>query len=372
MKGRSYFPGLHALRFFAATLVIIHHIEQYKTWQGRDSHWGVPTIDHLGHMPVGFFFVLSGFLITYFLLKEMQKTDTVNLRRFYWKRMVRLWPLYFLIVVMALTVAPMAVSGFADHHFDISGMAVLALLFLMPNVLRIIHPNLVGGNQLWSVGVEEQFYIFWPILVGIFYKHIFRFLIGFTIIKLVGQEVLGILSQGMPSLKSIYFLLKLFPVEQMAIGGLGAAALVHRSRILQVLQSRIAFALAAALLIWLFIFEHGWFFRAHLEGLVYLTLITNIIHRPGIYRWLEARWLRDMGDASYGIYMYHTLVIALVMTGMRSLDLSSSVYNVVIYVTVLPLTFGVARLSFIYLERPILQFKDWKWTVGKKAMAVGK
>ncbi len=120
-SSRIYFGGLNGLRFFAATAVIFHHVEQYKLWALRDRPWyhsvfggdSVTSIffEALGHKAVSLFFVLSGFLITYLLLAEAQKTNTVNLRKFYMRRILRIWPVYYLVIALTFFVMP--------HFFDV-------------------------------------------------------------------------------------------------------------------------------------------------------------------------------------------------------------------------------------------------------------
>jgi peptidoglycan/LPS O-acetylase OafA/YrhL len=108
-SGSIYFPGLNSLRFLAASAVVFHHVEQYKSWKGLPNIWGTDGvlgafIDALGHKAVSLFFVLSGFLITYLLLAEVAKTGTVSLRKFYIRRILRIWPLYYIIVLSAIFV----------------------------------------------------------------------------------------------------------------------------------------------------------------------------------------------------------------------------------------------------------------------------
>mgnify|MGYP000751166612 CR=1 FL=1 len=95
-----YFKGFNGVRFIAASAVIVHHIEEYKAVYlfGRDDLWARPFVYQLGRLGVALFFVLSGFLITYLLLAEKQKTGTIAIRKFYIRRVLRIWPLYFLIV----------------------------------------------------------------------------------------------------------------------------------------------------------------------------------------------------------------------------------------------------------------------------------
>ena len=102
-----YFSGLNGLRFFAALAVIITHIELIKEqMEFPGLHSKNKIVFELGGLGVVFFFVLSGFLITYLLLKEKEQTGTINVKKFYLRRILRIWPLYFLIVALGFFVLP--------------------------------------------------------------------------------------------------------------------------------------------------------------------------------------------------------------------------------------------------------------------------
>src|SRR4051812_27122652 len=101
-----YFRGLKFIRFFAASLVLVNHIEQYKFTLGLNSYWNFGTINYLGDKGVSIFFVLSGFLITFLLLKEREQLNTINIKYFYLRRILRIWPLYFIILIFSFFVFP--------------------------------------------------------------------------------------------------------------------------------------------------------------------------------------------------------------------------------------------------------------------------
>ena len=101
MKKEStiYFEGLNGLRFFAALAVIITHVELIKGVFKFKHYWNNPIIFNLGGLGVYFFFVLSGFLITYLLLSEKQKFNKIEIKQFYLRRIFRIWPLYYFIII---------------------------------------------------------------------------------------------------------------------------------------------------------------------------------------------------------------------------------------------------------------------------------
>lgn len=106
-KNIAYFKGLNALRFFAASLVVLHHTATIGKKDGLFDlcDWG---LFRNGANAVNFFFVLSGFLITYLLLKEHDQTGTISIKQFYLRRVRRIWPLYFLLIIIGTLLLPLA------------------------------------------------------------------------------------------------------------------------------------------------------------------------------------------------------------------------------------------------------------------------
>jgi len=105
----NYFYQFNALRFFASLLVLLGHAEAIRASAGGKSLNSFDFFNN-GQHAVTFFFVLSGFLITFLLLKERNKTQTVQVKSFYWKRVVRIWPLYFLLLFIGLVLQPIFIE----------------------------------------------------------------------------------------------------------------------------------------------------------------------------------------------------------------------------------------------------------------------
>lgn len=368
MEKRVYFKNLNGLRFWAATAVIFHHVEQYKSWAGLPNIWGHPVIDALGHKAVSLFFVLSGFLITYLLLAEQQQTGEINVRNFYIRRILRIWPLYYLIVVLCLFVLP--------HVFDLStlGLTVydhtfwpklILLLLVLPNVVRLFSPNTAGGNQLWSIGVEEQFYLIWPLLVRWFIPRLMGFLVVFVLLKLMVTLVLMGWIAWQPGMSlpkvGLHFWI-LLQIEQMSIGAMGAWALFHRKEaVLRVLYHPAAWGLSLlALLLLIVIPSHHWLI-SYLEAIVFLVLILNLSTNPRFPVSMENKAYTSLGNISYGIYMYHTVCITVCIFLLQRTGLQHTHFtwfNILLYTLSIAMTIGVSFLSYRYFETFFLNFKE--------------
>jgi peptidoglycan/LPS O-acetylase OafA/YrhL len=174
---RIYFPNLNGLRFIAAFLVIAHHVEQIKSIYGLDSYWGrSPFITIVGDLGVVLFFVLSGFLITYLLLEEERKTNSIKVGNFYFRRVLRIWPLYFLTILLALFVLPnlslFILPGYEkDVIYEQLPSKILFYLLFLPNLVSPLLGVVPYASHTWSIGTEEQFYLVWPVMLKFMKKH---------------------------------------------------------------------------------------------------------------------------------------------------------------------------------------------------------
>ncbi|MDJ1498976.1 acyltransferase [Cytophagaceae bacterium DM2B3-1] len=157
---KTYFPGLTGLRFIAAFIVVISHLEEMKKLFCYDSWRDVPGIRYMGATSVNFFFVLSGFLITHLLLEEKAKTGTISLLDFYSKRMTRIWPLYYFLVLLGLFILPhIAWLDIPDFKADLSTPNVFFFLTIFPNAVFALYGFVPYLVQTWSIGVEEQYFL---------------------------------------------------------------------------------------------------------------------------------------------------------------------------------------------------------------------
>ena len=127
------------------------------------------------------FFVLSGFLITFLLIKEKEYFEKINFKNFYIRRILRIWPLYYFIVILSLFILPkfsiFHINGsFFEFENNMEAIKIMLLfIFILPNVLYLIKP-IAFSAQTWSIGVEEQFYLIWPFIVNRFKKYKFLFI----------------------------------------------------------------------------------------------------------------------------------------------------------------------------------------------------
>jgi peptidoglycan/LPS O-acetylase OafA/YrhL len=170
VKKRFYRSELDVLRFFAFLMVYLTHSLPHDVADWQRYHLPPFAADLMGAIAgsgrfgVTLFFLLSAFLITSLLLQERSTTGNVNLRSFYVRRSLRIWPLYFFAVGLAVL-------------WPWSGRLPLAylagFLLLAGNWIQIVLGSPHSWAQiLWSVSIEEQFYLSWPIAAKVFSRRI--------------------------------------------------------------------------------------------------------------------------------------------------------------------------------------------------------
>ncbi|MGY4329957.1 peptidoglycan/LPS O-acetylase OafA/YrhL [Bradyrhizobium sp. LB7.2] len=158
-KEHWFVPALNGLRALAVLVVIFAHTS--------------PSIFPGGHVGVDLFFVLSGFLITTILLKEFSTTGSINIGRFYIRRALRLFPALFSVVVFVLIHAWFTMDR-TEFTGTLKDLATVATYMWNWRIAVWLNPYGLGGNgmltHLWSLSVEEQFYIFWPLMLLVVLK----------------------------------------------------------------------------------------------------------------------------------------------------------------------------------------------------------
>jgi peptidoglycan/LPS O-acetylase OafA/YrhL len=160
-KSAFYRPELDCLRFFAFLAVFVHHtmpgpIEFYTT---HHLPTGFSNLAYAGAFGVDLFFCLSAFLITELLLREKEQVGHLDVKLFYIRRILRIWPLYFAFVLFAFGLT------FVDRTQHFSARQLLMFLLLAGNWASAVTVISSVVAPLWSVSIEEQFYLLWPLAV---------------------------------------------------------------------------------------------------------------------------------------------------------------------------------------------------------------
>lgn len=360
---KIYFPNLNAIRFIAALLVIIHHIEQLKTFFGIESYWGkVKLINVIGPQGVTLFFVLSGFLITYLLLAEEHQSNTISVKKFYFRRILRIWPLYMLVVLSSLFILPyitcLNLPNFGPEVTQTHLWLKLALyLTFFANLVLSLIGIVPFAAQTWSIGTEEQFYLVWPVVLKKIKNNRIGLMIGIVLLyDLVKLALASSHSEFLPYRTVLTAFVGGFSIDCMAIGGLFAVLLFTKSKFLSLFLNNYSFYFALFTIILSYsIGLHIPLIHTFYYSSLYGIFILNLAANPHLGFSLEHRIPNYLGNISYGIYMLHPLAITIVIKIGIELNIIS---NYLLYPLSIGLSILLASISYRYFESFFLKFKE--------------
>jgi peptidoglycan/LPS O-acetylase OafA/YrhL len=346
LSERFYQPELDVVRLVAFLTVFAHHsasrtpntVETIASTLVDAAGFGLPL-----------FFVLSAYLITTLLLREKLGTGTIDISKFYKRRMLRIWPLYFGALLIGMLFA--LVHG----HFQLEWRWYVAACFMLGNT------NIVGATifaHLWSISIEEQFYVFWP---GLVRKVNTRHLV-FAAALLILVANLVLVHYGRIHASSDYpvWFNSFVQFEMFAAGILLAIVTFKQANWLSSWVAR-SICVGSVVAI-LFSTEHFFHIKSYgypSSGPLSLCLGYALVASccaVFTYALLGSRgwpkWLVHLGRVSYGLYVFHLPVISFLY---RELP------DVPIWVDralSLLLTIFLALLSYRYFETPFLKIKQ--------------
>lgn len=353
-----HLSGLNGLRAISALAVVVSHISLSLDKFGLDRYLfgrfadGTARGLDMASYGVTIFFTISGFLITYLLLAERNKTGTVHVGRFYVRRVLRIWPLYYGYLFMALGVAT-----WAGMEWNSGSLAYY--LLLLSNI-----PFMFGGEiplieHFWTIGVEEQFYLFWPWLVKWARERLLRLvvvLLSLLILSLFLAKYLS-LAQG---IRTPLVLLGTVRFQCMLVGCLGAilwsSGNVWFAQVTTHVVAQFS-AWGAVLLIALNQFPVPSFVANEAVSVIALLLIMGQVTGARRTLGLENHVCDVLGRMSYGIYILHPLVIYLFARWIDVSGVAVPLRYPLVFGAMIALTLSFAWLSYRYFETPILRMK---------------
>lgn len=338
-RTKRHFGSLDGLRFVCIGAVIWHH----GPWIGD-----LETPNLLltrGFLGVDFFFVISGFLITTLLLREQDAHGYFDLRHFYWRRLLRIVPIYFLVVAVNTLYAV-----FVQGQPEMLALLPYYLLFVS-NFLTEHIPNLA---VTWSLSVEEQYYLIWPLMLMLVPRRwIVPMLSGLITVNVLGH--MGLLSWlGIPSMSFGPITLHLPPYAPILMGSVVAILLhsPHGFVMLEPVLARrgtilIGSVLLAIALMYLPGTVIGWpAFLIHCAMCV--VLMSVVMREDHVLRWaLMNRAVARIGQISYGMYLYHLMFLTL---GYKILDALGLYSAPALFFFYFALTVVAAEISFRTIE----------------------
>lgn len=350
-ENQIYYPELDGLRFFAFFLVFIHHHALFA------SISSVKFLHDFGWIGVDLFFVLSAFLFTKLLTIEYERFSTINFKKFYLRRIFRIWPVYFFIIAISL------IYYFQFLHkpfLKTAGLRIFGLFFFSDNIFSatLVYVNFPFISHLWTICYEEQFYIVIPITILYLVRASKKVKVLFTlsIISILLLVRIALIVKTMPH--PAIWVLPVTHFESIVLGIIvgfgGLNFLVKKVPSIALLTFSIGFFYILTQLPAIDTVSM-WMNLSYLMVGLSTTFILLATLKSNILKgFLSNKALVYLGKRSYGLYIYHLL--AIFVAGKISNYLhSNSLY--LSFILSLIVTIVLSILSYKFIETPFLKLK---------------
>ena len=368
MKDRLHFHSIDALRFFAFLKVYLLHVPIQGDF---------PIFSFLksgGGIGVSFFFVLSGFLITYILVLEKLNSHTLNVKRFLFRRSLRIWPLFYLMVLVAFLLPYDFKEAIGFHMvgggYEFDWRYSFTFLENYKSLMLDNSPKTTPLSVFWSLCIEEHFYLLW--LLMIFFlspKHILKFLISCFAVAWLARFCEPYIFNNTKIISSDLFT----NLDYFAAGGLlGYGVAKDQTKVFATILNidnklKWLFILATILMVvfqkQLLPYEPGslfFIFRSTLIAIVFALLIAIFLPPKSTIK-IKSKLMSFLGIRSYGLYVYHIILIHISFQYCIVNEIKiDNLFTLSLYIF---LTLGgsilLSSLSYRFFEKPIMGLRKY-------------
>jgi peptidoglycan/LPS O-acetylase OafA/YrhL len=361
-----FFPNLDGMRFLCFLSVFLYHsfyTESQNVLSSPTYRFVKSGLFENGNLGVNFFFVLSGFLITILLIREKQEYGKIHIVNFWIRRVLRIWPLYFFCVLFGFAIFPYLkqMLGFVP-----SENASLIHYLTFTSNFDMMHKGLPDCSVLgvlWTIAIEEQFYLIWPVLLAVLpLRHYWKLFAGIILLSLAYRAwQMDTAVNEMHTLSCI---------SDMAVGAMGAWLMsAERFRKKAEKMKRGWILLMYAGLLAVFLFRKELFFtnavlmvceRLLISILILLAILEQNYAERSFFKLSSFRGISRLGTMTYGLYCLHFIAILITVTLMRKFGMLDNLIMVMIPQTLVSLALSIliSILSYKYFEQPFLKLKN--------------
>lgn len=297
----GWISGIDGLRAFAVLAVLVHH-----------ANTAIFTNWALGNVGVAVFFSISGFLAYYVLWKDERKLGEINYNYFLMRRILRIWPAYFAVIGIAMWLA-------TPTQLAETSQIPLFTFTINWHAAAMMKPELSTLGVLWSIAVEEQFYVLAPFMyLALRSRHWMAFSIAIIVMSNVGRLIYMTYFGPSKLYSGLYFVT--YAYADIFLGGALAAKWFTEGGKISLRMQWILFAasasvIAAMLRVWtpmLWAPYHAWAFLPYFVLAVAssaLLVSVSAPHRTVFNSVLSSRPMRLVGKLSFSLYLVHVLVL---------------------------------------------------------------
>lgn len=368
---KIFFPNLDGLRFIAFSMVFLGHMQggPFRVAEVQNIYLQKALLLFTnGKTGVSIFFVLSGFLITYLILSEIKLNGKLDVIKFYIRRSLRIWPLYFLILLLIFGIFPLLMNAFHENWSQYDMQPWYYFVFLSNfDVLHIYLNNgkdILASTLTWSVAIEEQFYLVWPLLFLALKSHFYKFIFPACI------AICYAFRYYHADNSSILYYHTISVFGDLALGGWVAYLSLTNEKfkdffINQSYPQRVITYLAGGLLLYALQFGHSLVFNVF--GRLIQTLFFSYVIMDQNFN-LQPNWKLSnnklftfWGKYTYGLYLWHAFLLMIVnIIGAKLLhfSLDSMTVRIVLAVVGFLVSLTVSYCSYHWYEAWFLKLKD--------------
>jgi peptidoglycan/LPS O-acetylase OafA/YrhL len=365
-KKRIFFPNLDGLRFLCFLSVFLFHSFHTESDTIKHSEIYIFIKEGLfgnGNLGVNFFFVLSGFLITYLLIEEKNSNPNIDIKNFWIRRILRIWPLYFFCVFFGFIIFPVIKTYFGQIPNETADP--LYYLTFTNNFDFIVKgpPDSSVLGVLWSIAIEEQFYLVWPLLLFIIrVKHYPKLFVAI----ITGSLIFRAFYHDHMNYEHSTFSC----IGDLTIGAIGAY-LCRQEKFRTSIEnlSRTSIIAIYCLFFVLFFFREELLYsnyyikifeRSFIACVMLLIILEQNFSKNSFYKMSNMKGISKLGVISYGLYCLHFIGILITVTLSKKIHLNENIWGVLLIETsvALIITIIISRLSYRYFETPFLKIKE--------------
>lgn len=353
-SAKKHFHTFDALRFFSFFVVFLHHLP-------IDESSFFYFFSKSGGVGVSFFFVLSGFLITYILMEEKLLNGNISLKNFFIRRMLRIWPLFYAMLLFAF-LTPYILKIFQLSYSDVgySPNWLMSVLFLENYQMMLTNsvPNVSPLWVMWSLCIEEHFYIVWGLVFFLIPLKKIPYLIVISIIMAnISRIIYARLHIGTVDL--------LTNIDYFAYGAIPAYVLFTRNDILnkiELIPMYLKYGLLLFTLSIVFVLPH--YPNTYLEwvaptiyGILFSSVILFTLTHQNFIHISDASISGKLGKYTYGLYLFHTIIINFLIH-IKSI-FPFEINGIIFLIVALISTILVSMLSYHLFEKQFLKLKKY-------------
>lgn len=367
MSKKVYFENLDGLRFLCFLSVFFFHSfhTEYDFIKDNPVYTFIKKdLFGNGNLGVNFFFVLSGFLITFLLIEEKKLNRQIDLRNFWIRRILRIWPLFYFCVFFGFVMFPMIKEFFGQVPNE-TASPLMYLTFL--NNFDIIRSGLPDSSVLgvlWSVAIEEQFYLLWPVIL--FALPVRNYWMAFAAII-----VSSLFYRAMNDSPLLHEHHTLSCIGDMAIGAFGAWMISESKKFKELFENLKKYQIAIIYILFglVFLFRDEVMFssfplRIFERSIIALIMLSIILEqnyaKNSLFKMSDFKRISKLGTITYGLYCLHFIGILVATTITKKLGINTGLYQVLFLDTFMALGFTIfiASISYRFYETPFLKLKN--------------